>query len=178
MKGFEKFLLVLFSILTLIVALAIILVSTQMIDIAHILKNFETILVNNKIASVVVGGVFVLISLVGIFSSSGSKEEVKAGLAIAGEKGTVYITRDTFESIIEGITKSYAELRNVKVSVDMNEDGVVANVFTMILPDTVVPTLTSKLQENIKSSILKQTTVEIKEANIKIKGVYEEVQKK
>ena len=60
----------------------------------------------------------------------------------------------------------------------MTEEGVVANVFAMILPDTVVPTLTAKLQENIKSSIKKQTTVEIKEANIKIKGVYEDIQKK
>ena len=51
-------------------------------------------------------------------------------------------------------------------------DGVVANVYTMILPDTVVPTLTAKLQESIKNSIKKQTTIEIKEANIKIKGVY------
>ena len=48
----------------------------------------------------------------------------------------------------------------------------------MILPDTVVPTLTAKLQENIKASVLSQTTVEIKEANIKIKGVYVEQNKK
>jgi uncharacterized alkaline shock family protein YloU len=48
----------------------------------------------------------------------------------------------------------------------------------MILPDTIVPTLSSKLQENIKSAVKKQTTVEIKEANVKIKGVYMEPQKK
>ena len=178
MKGFEKFLLILFSILTLAIAISIILTSTQMIDLAPILKNLENILINNKVASVVTGGIFVLISLLGIFSSSGSKEEVKSGLAIQGEKGTVYIPKDTFESIIESITRSYAELRNVKVTIDMTEEGVVANVFAMILPDTVVPTLTAKLQENIKSSIKKQTTVEIKEANIKIKGVYEDIQKK
>ena len=178
MKGFEKFLLILFSILTLAIAISIILTSTQMIDLAPILKNLENILINNKVASVVTGGIFVLISLLGIFSSSGSKEEVKSGLAIQGEKGTVYITKDTFESIIESITRSYAELRNVKVTIDMTEEGVVANVFAMILPDTVVPTLTAKLQENIKSSIKKQTTVEIKEASIKIKGVYEDIQKK
>lgn len=178
MKGFEKFLLVLFSILTLIVSLGIILVSTEMIEVGDLLKSFQNLLIENKTASVVVGGIFVLLSLVGLFSSSGTKEDVKVGLAIKGEKGTVYITKDTFESIIVGITKSYAELKNVRVTIDMNEDGIVANVFAMILPDTVVPALTSKLQEHIKSSILKQTTVEIKEANIKIKGVYEEVAKK
>lgn len=178
MKGFEKFLLIVFSIVTLILAIAMILTSTQMIEIAPLLRNLENVLISNKIVSIVVGSIFVLISLLGIFSSSGSKEEVKSGLAIQGEKGTIYITKETFESIIESITKSYAELRNVKVTIDMTEDGVIANVFAMILPDTIVPTLTTKLQENIKSSIKKQTTVEIKEANIKIKGVYEDIQKK
>ena len=42
----------------------------------------------------------------------------------------------------------------------------------------LVPTLTAKLQEHIKASILKQTTVEIKEVNVKIRGVYIEPQKK
>ena len=70
------------------------------------------------------------------------------------------------------------ELRNIKVETVVSEEGIVANVYAMILPDTVVPALTAKLQENIKSSVLKQTTVEIKEANIKIKGVYLEPQKK
>ena len=94
------------------------------------------------------------------------------------EKGTVYITKDTFESIIVAVTRNYPELKNVKVDIKVSDTGVVANVYTMIMPDTVVPTLTAKLQENIKASVLKQTTVEIKEANIKIKGVLLEPQKK
>ena len=60
----------------------------------------------------------------------------------------------------------------------MSEEGVIANIYTMILPDTIVPTLTAKLQANIKDSVKKQTTVDIKEANIKIKGVYFEQPKK
>ena len=45
------------------------------------------------------------------------------------------------------------------------------------MPDTVVPTLSSKLQENIMQVVKKQTTIEIKEANVKIKGVYVEPKK-
>ena len=77
----------------------------------------------------------------------------------------------TETSIIIAIARNYPELKNVKVETIVTEEGIVANVYAMILPDTVVPALTAKLQENIKSSVLKQTTVEIKEANIKVKGV-------
>ena len=173
----DKFLLKIFSLIIIIMSIFLILYSTQMIGDVTILKQIGSWLVVNKYVGLSVGGVLALLGLIGLFSASDSQESLKSGLAIKTEKGTVYITKDTFESIILGVTRGYVELKNVKVDIQMDEDGVVANVYTMILPDTVVPTLTAKLQENIKSSIKKQTTIEIKEANIKIKGVYFEQQK-
>jgi uncharacterized alkaline shock family protein YloU len=174
----DKFLLKLFSLIIIIISVVLILFSTEMIADVSILKQVGIWLTDNKYVGLCIGGVFALLGLVGLFSASDSSENIKSGLAIKTEKGTVYITKDTFESIILAVTRNFAELRNVKVDIQMNEYGIVANVYTMILPDTVVPTLTTKLQESIKSSILKQTTVEIKEANVKIKGVYLEPQKK
>lgn len=178
MKGFEKFLLILFSIIIIAFSVILILISTEMIKIDTIFNPVTNFLANNKMIFLVIGAIFALLGLVGLFSNSENSDDMKSGLAIKTEKGTVYITRDTFESIILGVARNYAELRNVKVDISVSETGVVANIYTMILPDTVVPTLTAKLQENIKSSVLKQTTVEIKEANIKIRGVYMEPQKK
>lgn len=178
MKGFEKFLLVVFSIIIIVISILLILVSTDMIATDSIFRIAQNWLVSNKTVGVVVGAIFALFGLVGMFASSDSGDEMRGGLAIKNDTGTVYITRDTFESIIVGVARNYAELRNVRVDISLTEKGVVANVYAMILPDTVVPTLTSKLQDSIKSSVLKQTTVEIAEANIKIKGVYMEPQKK
>lgn len=178
MKGFEKFILVIFSILIIILSVFLILMSTQMIEATGIINTGIEWLIAHKMVGLITGAVLSLLALIGIFASSDNEDDMKSGLAIKSETGTVYITRDTFESIIEGVTRNYAELRNVKVDISMSEEGVIANIYAMILPDTVVPTLTSKLQNNIKASVLKQTTVEIKEANIKIKGVYLEPQKK
>lgn len=178
MKGFEKFILVIFSILIIILSVFLILMSTQMIEATGIINTGIEWLIAHKMVGLITGAVLSLLALIGIFASSDNEDDIKSGLAIKSETGTVYITRDTFESIIEGVTRNYAELRNVKVDISMSEEGVIANIYAMILPDTVVPTLTSKLQNNIKASVLKQTTVEIKEANIKIKGVYLEPQKK
>lgn len=178
MKYFEKFILVVFSIIIIIESLAIVLYSTEMLNIKPILDKIMEILIANKTVTIVIGAIFALFGLVGMFAQSDSSESIKTGIAIKNEKGTTYITKDTFDSIIIAIARNYAELRNIKVETVVTEDGIIANVYVMILPDTVVPTLTAKLQENIKSSVLKQTTVAIKEANIKIKGVYLEPQKK
>lgn len=178
MKGFEKFILIIFSIIIIILSVCFILASTEMIELTKIINKGLELAVANKIPSLVIGAILTLFALVGLFSSSDNKDELRTGLAIKTEKGTVYITKDTFESIIVSVTKNYPELKNVKVDIKVGESGVIANVYTMILPDTVVPTLTAKLQDSIKASILKQTTVEIKEVNIKIKEVYVEPQKK
>ena len=178
MKYLEKFILVVFSIIIIIEALAIILYSTEMLNIKPLLEKSIAFLIENKTLSIIVGAVLALFGLIGMFAQSNNSENMKTGLAIQSEKGTTYITKDTFDTIIMAIARNYPELKNIKVETTVTEEGIIANVYAMILPDTVVPALTAKLQENIKSSVLKQTTVEIKEANIKIKGVYLEPQKK
>ena len=178
MKYFEKFILIIFSIIIIIESLGIILYSTEMLNIKPILDKIVGFFIANKTVSIVIGAVLALFGLIGMFAGSNNSEDMKTGLAISSEKGTTYITKDTFDSIILSIARNYPELRNIKVETIVSEEGITANVYAMILPDTVVPTLTAKLQENIKSSVLKQTTVEIKEANIKIKGVYKKKKKK
>ena len=178
MKYFEKFILVVFSVIIIIESILLILYSTEMINIKPILDKIIELILVNKTVTIVIGAILALFGLIGMFSQSDGSENMKTGLAIKNERGTTYITKDTFESMILAIARSYPELRNIKVETQVTEEGIIANVYAMILPDTVVTTLTNKLQENIKSSVLKQTTIEIKEANIKIKGVYLEPQKK
>ena len=172
MRGFEKFILCLFSIIMIVLSVFFILVSTNMINISDLYTATIEFLVANKLWVLVIGAIISLLGLVGLFSSSDSSDESRSGLAIKNDSGTVFLNRDTFESMIMSVARNYPELVNPKVDVIISEDGIKANVYSMILPDTIVPTLSSKLQENIKSAVKKQTTVEIKEANVKIKGVY------
>lgn len=178
MKGFEKFLLIVFSLIIIVLAVCVLFVSTGVVDVTAGFSTIKGWLLDNKTVGVVIGAILAILGLVGVFSSSDNSDEKKGGLAIKSEKGTIYITKDTFENIILGVTHKFVELKNVKTDVLMSEEGILVNIYTSILPDTVVPTLTAKLQDNVKSSVLKQTTVEIKEVNVKIRGVYAEVPKK
>lgn len=178
MRGFEKFILCLFSIAMIIESVFFILVSTNMIQIGDLYTVFVNFLVANKLWVLVIGAVISLLGLIGLFSSSDSSDDSRSGLAIKNDSGTVFLNRDTFESMIISVARNYPELVNPKVDVTISEEGIKANIYALILPDTVVPTLSSKLQENIKSVVKKQTTIDIKEANVKIKGVYMEQQKR
>ncbi|MEG2310685.1 MAG: alkaline shock response membrane anchor protein AmaP [Clostridia bacterium] len=178
MKGFEKGILVFFSVIMLLFSVFVVLISTELIGSFDIFNKVESLLINYKIPALISGVLVAILGLIGLFSTSGTQDDMRSGLAIKSENGTVFLTRETFESIIFCVTKHYNELKNVKVEISILESGVVANIYAMILPDTVVAVLAAKLQENIKSSVLKQTTVEIKEANIKIRGTYIEPQKK
>lgn len=178
MKSFEKFLLILFSIIVIIVSVSLVLIATGMMDESFVITKILEFAKQYKTYTLIIGSIFALLGLIGLFSSSDSTESISGGLAIKSDTGTVYINRDTFENIILGVARNFPELKNVKADIQITEQGVIVNVNTMILPDTIVPELTEKLQESIKSSILKQTTIEIKEANIKIKGVYLDTQKK
>ena len=172
MRGFEKFILCIFSVVMIVLSVFIILIATGMIQVGDLYQVAVNFLIANKVAVLVVGAIVSLLGLIGLFSTSGNEDDSRSGLAIKNESGTVFLNRDTFETMIMSVAKNYPELVNPKVDVSISEEGVKANLYAMILPETVVPTLTEKLQDNIKSTVKKQTTIEIKEANIKIKGVY------
>lgn len=178
MKGFEKFLLIVFSLIIIVLAVCVLFVSTGVVDVTAGFVKIKGMLMDNRLIGAVIGAILAVLGLIGVFTPSDDSDDKKSGLAIKGEKGTIYITKDTFENIILGVTYKFVELKNVKVDVLMSEEGVLVSIYASILPDTIVPNLTSKLQENVKSSVLKQTTVEIKEVNIKIKGVYLDTSKK
>ena len=178
MRGMQKFLLSIFSLIIILIAAFVIAMVANIVDFNVVVNKISSLIFYDKTITICVGAVVLLFALIGLFSGDSSYSEGSAGLAIKSEKGTVYITKDTFESIIISVAKNYPELKNVRAEISISEKGVIANIYAMILPDTIVPTLTAKLQESIKSSVLSQTTVEIKEANVKIKGVYIEQNKK
>ncbi len=171
LKIFREIILKLCAICVFVISMSLILGSVNFINLNKIADTIITFIFNNEIYVLGVSALVSILSLIAIFAIVQDKNQIKTGVAIKRESGNVYISKETFESIVVNVARSYASLKNYKVSVVIAEDGITASVLTYILPDTVVPTIMTKLQEDIKNAILKQTTVELKEVNVKIKGV-------
>lgn len=178
MGNLKKFINSLFAIVIFALSLVTILIALKVYNINDITSIIESLLVSYNEIVIGVSVVVILLSLMALYIKDDSSDDIKSGIAIKSDSGMVYISKDTFESVIFSITKNYATLKNVKVSINIAENGVIANIYAFMMPDTVVQTLSSKLQEDIKTSILNQTTVDIKEVNLKIKGVYNQIEKK
>ena len=178
MGKLKSFLNSIFAIILFAISLVVIMVALELVPIENVLGLIADVILNNNIATIAIASLIILSTIFACFIKTTNTEDMKSGVAIKQDGGTVYLAKDTFESIVLNITKTYASLKNVKVSVTISEQGIITNIYAYILPDTVVQTLSNKLQENVKTSISKQTTIEIKEVNLKIKGVYVQPEKK
>ncbi len=174
MKNFLKTMLVVFGILSVIIVSGLLLLITEKITLSSVLVGFSYIAANKvlKIATIVILAIIGLCSVISIAFSGVITSDLKGGVILPLKVGEVHISSQTFESIVTNVAKKYAGVKTAKVNIKIKETGINVDLFAYVLQDTVISDITSKLQEDIKSTVLKQTTVAVETVNVKIKGVY------
>lgn len=174
MKGINKFLSVVFSIIIVFLCLAIILYIGEFINLDNI-SNVLDMLVSTKeakLTTIIVSAFLGLVAIIFAVTTDSGESSGGGSLTLPLSTGNISISCQTFESMVLNVAKKYNNLRNTKAKVDIKEDGLYISLFVYVLEGTIVSDIMCKLQEDIKTSILKQTTVEVKTVEIKVKGIY------
>lgn len=176
MKFLDKFNLVIFSIIILVISLIVCLLSFGWLELDLALDGV-TFLVTNTIANNVALGVSILLILLAIksiFFNSYSKEQMqnKEGILLENDNGKLLVSKDTIESLTNTVVKSFESAESVmtKVEVD-NESHVKIYITLFVYPDAVIKELSSKLQANVKDTIKKSLDLDVTEVNIRIKNI-------
>lgn len=176
MKFLDKFNLVLFSILILVISLIICLLSFGWLSLELALDGVE-FLVTNTIANNVFLGIsiiLILLAIKSIFFNSFSKEkmESKEGILLENDNGKLLVSKDTIESLTNAVVRSFESAESVmtKVEVD-NESHVKIYITLFVYPDAIIKELSSKLQSNVKDTIKKSLDLDVTEVNIRIKNI-------
>ena len=176
MKFLDKFNLVLFSILILVISLIICLLSFGWLSLELALDGVE-FLVTNTIANNISLGIsiiLILLAIKSIFFNSFSKEkmESKEGILLENDNGKLLVSKDTIESLTNAVVKSFESAESVmtKVEVD-NESHVKIYITLFVYPDAIIKELSSKLQSNVKDTIKKSLDLDVTEVNIRIKNI-------
>ena len=174
MKNFLKTMLVIFGALSVITVAAMLFLIAGKISITTIAIGLNYVLTHNVIKMIVIVALtlYGLCSVIAIAFSGTVTSDLKGGIILPLKVGEVHISSQTFESIITNVAKKYAGVKTAKVNVKIKETGISVDLFAYVLQDMVISDITSKLQEDIKSTVLKQTTVAVETVNVKIKGVY------
>ena len=174
MRNFLRTMLVVFGVLSVIVVAALLLLIAGKVQITTAAVALSYLAAHRIVRWVVIGALIVygLCSIVAIAFSGNVTNDLKGGIILPLKVGEVHISSQTFESIVTNVAKKYAGVKTAKVNVKIKETGISVDLFAYVLQDTVISDITSKLQEDIKETVLKQTTVAVEAVNVKIKGVY------
>lgn len=176
MKIIDKFNLVLFSIIILIISLVICILSFGWLNLDLALDGL-TFLIEDGVASNIALGVsiaLILLAIKSIFFNSFSKEKMenREGILLENDNGKLLVSRDTIESLTNAVVKSFDSAENVMTKVEVDSESHVKIYITLfVYPDAVIKELSNKLQTNVKETIKKSLDLEVTEVNIRIKNI-------
>lgn len=176
MKFLDKFNLILFSVLILLISLIICLLSFGWLDL-RLALNGVVFLATDGIANNIALGIsiiLILLAIKSIFFNSYSKEKMKnkEGILLENDNGKLLVSRDTIESLTNTVVKSFESAENVMTKVEVDSESHVKIYITLfVYPDAVIKELSNKLQTNVKETIKKSLDLDVTEVNIRVKNI-------
>jgi len=178
MRFVERFSIIVFSIIVLILSGFTILVSTDLINVDIFTDIFDW-LNENVVATVCICVLLCLWSIANMFFKSDSRSENANGVLMENENGSLLITKESISNLVESVLKKNQDINDssVKIEFDENRD-VIINIIMTVKDNIVIKNISSKLQESIKLTIKKATDLDVTSVNIKIKNVEQEKEKK
>ncbi|MGN1271027.1 MAG: alkaline shock response membrane anchor protein AmaP [Clostridia bacterium] len=175
MKGLDKFNLVLFSIIILVISILICFLQFGWININLALDGVSFLVDSSTAGNISLGLaiILILLSIKSIFFNSYSKEnQGKDGILLENDNGKLLVSRDTIESLTNTVIKSFESAETVMTKVDVDEESHIKIYITLsVYPDVVIKDLSSKLQSNVKDAIKKSLDLDVTEVNIRVKNI-------
>ncbi len=174
MRLVERFSIIVFSGLVLILSCFTMFVSTNLISVSIFEDLFEVL--SENLAITICGCVLLsLWSIANVFLKSDSRKENVNGILLENENGSLLITKDSISNLVESVLKKNSDVKqeSVKIEFTTNKD-IIINIVVSVKDSIVMKETSAKLQENIKMIIKKATDLDVKEINIKIKGIEQE----
>lgn len=175
MKGLDKFNLVLFSIIILVISLLICFLQFGWINAISTYSGIRLLVENSTAGNISLGLaiVLILLSIKSIFFNSYSSESNgKDGILLENDNGKLLVSKDTIESLTNTVIKSFDSAETVMTKVEVDEESHIKIYITLsVHPDAVIKDLSSKLQSNVKEAIKKSLDLDVTEVNIRVKNI-------
>ena len=174
MRAVERFSIIVFSIIVLILSGLTILISCDIVSV-DIFDDMFSFFNENIIATICICLLLALWSIANILFKSDSNSEISNGVLLENENGSLLITKDSICNLVDSVLKKNTDIKdsNVKIEFDQNKD-IMINIVAVIKDNVVIKDTSSRLQENIKLTVKKATDLDVSNINIKIKNVEQE----
>lgn len=181
MKFLDKLGLAIFSLVILILSILVCLISFGWIDVSIITVALTNALSTTNGLYIILGVsiVLVLLSIKCLFFPSYGKNKSLSddseGILLQNDSGKLLITKETIKNLVSGIVEEFKDIEGAESDVEIdNNNDVYVNLSINVYKGTIIKDVSTKLQNNIKTSIKKATDLEIKAINIKVNDIERE----
>lgn len=183
MKILEKFVLILYSLLMLIISVVVCLILFNVINIEQIKFAIDFVLKDMALVITVlsIAVVCILLSIRCLFFRKRKKikKSTSTDILLENESGRLLISKNAIENAVKSIVKDSMKLdTEIKVTVDIDPaNNISIYVAVMLDRELKVRELTLDLQLRIKDEIKQDFGLEVKQVNIKVDSDEKVIQK-
>lgn len=175
MKGLDRFNLILFSIIILVLSILGCFLQFGWINI-DLATDEISFLLENTVASNITLGLAIVLILLSVksifFNSYASESQGKDGILLENDNGKLLVSRDTIESLTNTVIRSFDSAETIMTKVEVDEESHIKIYITLsVHPDAVIKDLSAKLQSNVKEAIKKSLDLDVTEVNIRVKNI-------
>lgn len=178
MKLLERFALVIYSYIIILLSVVLSLLIFNWIDF-NVVTDMVYALLTGEVSSkitLVVSVVFILLSIKCIFFDEKSKEKAKEtqGILLKNENGQLMISKETIDNMVRNAVIGFDNVKECNTKVDVNsENQLRITLLLTVNENVVIKELASNLQTKIKEEVKKVSDLDVQEVNVKVTSLQE-----
>ena len=178
MKLLERFALVIYSYIIILLSVVLSLLIFNWIDF-NVVTDMVYALLTGEISSKITLGVsvvFILLSIKCIFFDEKSKEKAKEtqGILLKNENGQLMISKETIDNVVRNAVIGFDNVKECNTRIDVNsENQLRITLFLTVNENVDIKELASNLQTKIKEEVKKVSDLDVQEVNVKVTSLQE-----
>ena len=178
MKFLERFTLITYSLVILILSIIISLLIFNWMDFGTVTEMVHALITGSLSSKITLGVcvVFILLSIKCMFFDERSKEVIKEsqGILLKNENGQLMISRETIDNMVKNAVMAFENVKQCNTKIDVNEQNQLRiTLFLTVNENVVIKELASNLQLKIKEEIKRTSDLDVQEVNVKVMGIQE-----
>ena len=178
MKFLERFTLITYSLIILILSVILSLLIFNWMDFETVTEMVKVLITGSLSSKITLGAcvVFILLSIKCMFFDERSKEIIKEsqGILLKNENGQLMISRETIDNMVKNAVTGFENVKDCTTKIEVNEENQLKITLLLTVNENVViKELASNLQNKIKDEVKKISDLDVKEVNIKVMGLLE-----
>ena len=178
MKFLERFTLIIYSFVVLLLSVILSLLIFNWIDFEIVTEMVKALITGDLSSKITLGIsiVFILLSIKCMFFDEKSKEKVREtqGILLKNENGQLMISRESIDNIVKNTVVGFDNVKQCNTRIDVNSENQLRITLLLVVNENVViKELASNLQTRIKEEVKKVSDLDVQEVNIKVTSLQE-----